>query len=301
MRRATLKTSRPLSKRGRGSWFRFAIVVCAFCSIGLAPAVGTAESLEEGLSDQAAEHYQNGRDAYENGKYTEAAEQLRKAYSLSPEPLLLYNLALAEWKGGDVEQARATALRASDEGLPDAIETRNSGRVAAFGRIATVRELVGDSEQRAKAERGAGGARGGGSRGRGRTPQRASRFGTPGWVGVGLLGAGAAGLGVAGWLDAEVSNAVNRARTQEARGNTDEAERIYNEEVEPKQTTGLVFLASGAALAVGGITMIVVDWTTGPSGERAGHRSETSEPAQVRPGVFFAPGGAGLQLQFRLP
>lgn len=264
-----------------------------------APASATAQSIEEDLSKQAEEHYERGRNFYKEGEYPDAAEELLKAYALSPEPLLLYNLALAEWKAGAIEQARATAIRASNEGLPKGVETRNSGRLAAFGVIAKSQTMTGstDTEPVDARDQKVRPTPGKGKRER---PTR-KRFGSLGWVGVGLLGGGATGLGAALWMDQQVADAVNRARAAEASGEPDKAEQIYSEEVEPRQTAGRILLGTGATLAAGGLTLMIIEWSTAPPAAPEDRASGGPEGRLLGTGVILTPDRVGIQFRLRVP
>lgn len=76
-----------------------------------APGEGPAEGLPEGLVLDPAEAdranaeaaYREGSDLYELGKYAEAVEQFQRAWELSKEEQLLYNLGQANWKWFDVD------------------------------------------------------------------------------------------------------------------------------------------------------------------------------------------------------
>lgn len=75
------------------------------------PGSGPAEGLPEGLVLDPAEAdranaeaaYREGSDFYEVGKYAEAVERFQRAWELSKEEQLLYNLGQANWKWFDVD------------------------------------------------------------------------------------------------------------------------------------------------------------------------------------------------------
>lgn len=75
------------------------------------PDAGPAEGLPEGLVLDPAEAdranaeaaYREGSDFYEVGKYAEAVERFQRAWELSKEEQLLYNLGQANWKWFDVD------------------------------------------------------------------------------------------------------------------------------------------------------------------------------------------------------
>jgi len=53
----------------------------------------------------AKEHFINGQEYYEQGRYKEAVEEFQKAYDLDPRPLLLYNIAQAYEKLGNLPKS----------------------------------------------------------------------------------------------------------------------------------------------------------------------------------------------------
>lgn len=92
---------------------------------------------------RARELYEQGDEAYANGRYDDAISAFREAYSLSARPLLLYNLANAQERAGYLEDAVASLERYQ----PDASAEE---REEVANRIAAMRERI--EQQRAQAE-----------------------------------------------------------------------------------------------------------------------------------------------------
>jgi len=93
----------------------------------LAPATGRAQFTSGAADQRALQLYEQGDQAYAEGRYEDAANAFVAAYRLSPRPLLLYNLANAYERLGRYEQA----VQSLEQYLPDApideravIETR---------------------------------------------------------------------------------------------------------------------------------------------------------------------------------
>lgn len=72
-----------------------------------APAEAPAEAATEGpalsAQEQAAQFFNEGREAFRDKKFRTAADKFRAAYNLDPAPILLYNLARAAEEMGDPE------------------------------------------------------------------------------------------------------------------------------------------------------------------------------------------------------
>jgi tetratricopeptide (TPR) repeat protein len=80
-------------------------------ALALSPALALAAPptapppTQEESSARAVELYEESARAYKAGEFDEAARLVFEAYTLSPRPVLLYNLARAHEKGGHVEEA----------------------------------------------------------------------------------------------------------------------------------------------------------------------------------------------------
>lgn len=248
------------------------------------------------LSKQAQAHYERGQDAYDRGDFDTAADELRKAYSLASIPLLLYNISLAEWRGGNLEAAVATALRARRSGLPEHVRPRNEARLSAFTAVASARDVA--SQVGAIPEVVDGGRAGGQTT----TPTKGQGgvgLETLGWIGVGLVGGGSATLGGAFWFDRRVGEAVDRMERARRRDERAEANRILREDVRPDQTIGRILLLSGTALAATGTGLIVYD-LAGRSDDAYDSSRSPGRGAPVGPRVRLGPSvePVGVRVEF---
>lgn len=68
-----------------------------------APAEAAAETPALSAQEQAAQFFNEGREAFRDKKFRTAADKFRAAYNLDPAPILLYNLARAAEEMGDPE------------------------------------------------------------------------------------------------------------------------------------------------------------------------------------------------------
>ncbi len=71
----------------------------------LAPRAGRAQPGVPSEEDEAREHYSKGKTQYDLGAYDQAIEEFKRAYELSKQPLLLFNIAQAYRLKGDCAQA----------------------------------------------------------------------------------------------------------------------------------------------------------------------------------------------------
>ena len=75
--------------------------------------------------DRALKLFEDSDKAYKAGKFEKAAELLREAYGLYPEPLLLYNLGRAQEGLGDAKGA----IESYERYLKDAKQIKDRGAI----------------------------------------------------------------------------------------------------------------------------------------------------------------------------
>jgi len=86
----------------------------------LAQQPGDPEPPENPTEAEAQRRYHNGRQLYEEGRYSEAVVELEAALALDPdEPVLLYNLALVQEKLGHYDEAIGALRRMLQGEIPD--------------------------------------------------------------------------------------------------------------------------------------------------------------------------------------
>lgn len=101
----------------------------------IALAVGSVAYADDNRA-RALKLFEDSNKAYKSGQFEDAAELLRKAYALHPEPLLLYNLGRAQEGLGD----RKGALESYERYLTEAKQVDDRGAIER--RIATLREQL---------------------------------------------------------------------------------------------------------------------------------------------------------------
>lgn len=231
------------------------------------------------VSDEAEAHYQRGVKLYQEGSYDRASEELREAYSLTPAPMLLYNISVAEWRSGDLEAALSAGYRASSEGVPEAIAPKLSARLRAFESVRSGRRVAGNQgragDRAPRTDRSGG--RGGG-------------LGTQGWIGVSLAASGVAALGGAFGIDRHLKSESEEFERAAARGDGETYARKY-EQLVRRQRTGLVLLGAGALAASTGAALLIAD----ASGEsEASDRDRRAATFSLAPGIR----GGTLRIEF---
>lgn len=99
-----------------GSWRWLGLAMLA---LGIAISSGTAEAQTDADDARARGHFEAGASYYEQSRYEEAAREFEEAYSLSPRPALLWNVANAHERLGDLEAAIAALERYLGHDVPD--------------------------------------------------------------------------------------------------------------------------------------------------------------------------------------
>ena len=111
-----------------------ACMLASICGIGSARAQEAPRG-ELVTVERAHELYQRGLAAYQIGDYEVAVNAFLASWSMYEDPRLLYNLSLAYWKLGKLDQAIATATRVIDADVEQDVRVRSHARRAAFETI----------------------------------------------------------------------------------------------------------------------------------------------------------------------
>lgn len=105
----------------------------------------SGQAYAENNRDKALKLFEDSNKAYKSGKFEQAAELLRKAYTLFPEPILLYNLGRAQEGLGDPKGA----LDSYERYLKEAKQVDDRGAIER--RIETLKAEIAKQEADAKA------------------------------------------------------------------------------------------------------------------------------------------------------
>jgi len=218
----------------------------------LALVVALTASAHADDRDKALKLFEDSNQAYKSGKFEEAADLLRKAYSLFPEPLLLYNLGRAQEGLGDpqgaidsYERYLSEAKQIDDRG---AIERRIATLKAQIEKEADEKRRRAEDEERRKREEEER-RRQAALQVDNRTPL--TKYGP--WVTMGT-GAAIFGTGLVFGLRASAKHDDAVA----APGQADAAE--LQASAEHAATVANVLLIVGGVVTVGGVTWKVLQW-----------------------------------------
>src|ERR1043165_974907 len=99
----------------------------------------------DGNRDKALKLFEDSNKAYKSGKFEEAADLLKDAYQLFPEPILLYNLGRAQEGLGDPK----AALDSYERYLKEAKQVDDRGAIER--RIETLKAQIAKQEEDANA------------------------------------------------------------------------------------------------------------------------------------------------------
>lgn len=260
--------------------------------VGSLPTPALAQSAAQ--EARAKELFENGKILYEEGQYDEAVVAWKAAYDLSPQPLLLFNMANAYERLGRYTEAldalnRYRALAPAEE--RDTLERRIRN---IEDRLAELREraatgstsdpLMDATGSQMTITTSGSKSRGGGGGGEARPPHPA---------GVILIGVGAGGLAAGAVLGTLARQERAEAEALCVASGDDllcpaEAKEYIDRDRNLSLGGDIAFIAGGAALGAG-VIILVVDAVTGGDGGSA--------HLQLQPS--FGPDGGAVTLTGR--
>lgn len=212
----------------------------------------------QALAQTAQEHFDKGAEWYAGGEYSKAIVEFLKGYNLEPNAMFLYNISLSYAKLANFEEALNYAERARTEsGMPDEVQVRNDGRIAAlrtrFHTIDAARHLgqVAAEPPQESPE-----------------PESKSGFGALGISGVVLSVAGLGLVGGAWVVNSDVETNLDALKAEANGGDRAEFDRLKTQ-VEDDQSLGQILLLSGLGLTAVGVTMVALDLSDDDEPRRA--------------------------------
>jgi len=252
-----------------------------------APERGYAKPEAPQLSGKTAELYHAGQVLYAEGNYEAAVRKLRRAYRQNAHPMLLYNLALAQWRAGRLSEALESARLLDESSLPKVTTVKKRALVRGLEVRERV-ETVADRTAAATAEEAK-------SRSESQPAPRAEqtdekersrlspRVRRERWAGGLLLGVGGLALGGTIWIDRRLAGLFEDYRRAGRRGRPAEYRRLQTR-IEREQRVAVGVFAGGLA-AVGVGTYLAVR-----NGFGGGDRAESiTGVARERPGLVPVP------------
>ena len=215
--------------------------------------------------DSAQVHFEKGAALYYDGRYSEALVEFQLAQAADSNPLFLMNIALVQWRLDHLGAAIDAAERAARSPDLDAkLASQNSARTWAWrvtltARDATRNEAVTITQPGTRELASARAAT--------EVPPAAVREeprrnrGPLLWLGMTAAGVGTAALG--GWGVMEVTLTADFRALQDARdaGNAAQYE-VVGARIQRRQAIAKPLLLGGGALALTGLTMLLVNGLT---------------------------------------
>jgi hypothetical protein len=227
------------------------------------PRTASAQSGDRAISESARQDYEAGVEHYENQRYDAAASAFRRAYALTPAPILLYNISLAEWRSGNIDDAKTAALRASQGDVPDEIRTKLQAKLAGYDVIEQTGRMVGGLPSQRPESPQSKSANPNDSHAPSATkptptPSEATMvepaYGALFWSGVGLATLSAASLTAGFVIDQQIGRDADKMGRPGGRSDTE-----ILADIEQNQRLGAPLLIAGGLGLVSGLTMIVFD------------------------------------------
>lgn len=262
------------------------IYLCAILVSGSVlgiPAAGVGQSTPD-VSDEAEAHYRRGTQLYEEGNYESAAEELRKAYSLAPAPMLLYNVSIAEWRAGALHSALTAAYRARAEGMPERMKPTIDARIRAFERLIAARDAATGLARRVNAEP----TQSAGETNRQPPPEsRRRRLGTSGWIGVSLAAVGLTSLTGAYSVDRQLASDAEEFERAASRGDA-AAYGHHLRNLRRRQRFGQILLGIGAVATATSAGFLIAEFSPNSrESERPGNENRLEFNLRLAPGQIF--------------
>jgi len=225
------------------------------------------------ISGEAADHYKRGRELYSSGDYAASARALRRAYDQAEAtyPLILYNIALAEWRAGQHTRALETARRADEADLPESVIDKNRAMIRGLETRRTA-ATVADAPQPTRRVSKPPDTEPPSPDPEPTDDGRAG-FGPGGWTGVGLATLGAASLGTAIWMDRRMARKFGDYRAAARHRRLDDYNRL-NRELKRDKRLGLALLGAGVVTTGLGVYLI----GTNASGSTTEATADSSAP-----------------------
>ena len=232
----------------------FASLCVALATLMATPAV--AEEPDEETLRRAAEHFEQGAEHFIEERYSRALLEFRRAHSLNPHPILLYNKAIAYMRLDNPREGYARALAARDMGgLGQEQEIRNLARIDGLGAVMSARGIADkiSADQLARQDDDDD-DQDDPSLPPIDTPEPASTMGALAWTGVGVAVLGTGLLGFAGVTHLRLNSSIDDYQATE----NPEQWEVLRREIEGSQRQGQIALISGSAALVAGLSLFFI-------------------------------------------
>lgn len=284
-----------------------ALLGASLIALLLVLSAANAFAQDSGSGEKAEAYYNKGVNAFFNKEYSLAITYFQRANALDPNPVVLYNISLAQSRLGNAAEALSASVKADEmEGLPADTLLKNKARMHGYRLIIRAEKLA--DAQAAKAiaqaealkaeEAGAPEAElseedvfGGDAFDSQDMPD--AGMGVLGWAGIGTAGVGVAALVASGVLSVMLSDDLDSYESARVAGEYDRA-RGLQDTINDRQSLGQIMLYSGAGLLALGGALWAVDYFGGSETKESG--DTLSQPTL---GGSVGASGASVQANWR--
>lgn len=274
----------PITRSRRRPPRSSALLIAALLTLAIPTSRAFAE--EPSNEELAEAYYEQGVEAFFNKNYSLAITYLQRAHALDPDPVVLYNISLAQSRLGNTREALRAALQADEMGqMPEDTAIKNSGRIRAFQLQIAAEELaqaLAPPEEAPDLQ-----AQITPPPSTTTLPEQKPVFSPLGWAGIGTAGVGALAIAGAGAFSLVVSNQIETYNSARQDGDYQQAAALHDQ-IGDRQLMGQILLYSGAGLFTLGATLWTIDFF---GNAKADKPDQLSLSAQARPD------GATLQLR----
>ena len=223
-----------------------ALTMCVLSCVVIADPAPASAQEDLASVERAHELYQRGLAAYQIGDYEVAVNAFLASWSMYEDPRLLYNLSLAYWKLGKLDQAIATATRVVEADVEPGVHLRTHARRAAFRTILNAQSAASEVSRAHDGEvRDIDVAS---------SPRRGGPWRWVPWTTAAVtLGA----VGGAAVVDRQIAATATKMKLAEA-GNDRTRAVALHAEIERRQLVGRVLLATVAVGATATVVLFVI-------------------------------------------
>ena len=241
----------------------FARLFAFICFFSIALVTSPVAAQED--RERAKELYNEGAEAYYKQEFPVAIMKFKTGYDLDPDPMFLYNIALAYGRLGNYDEAFEYSERAAKDGLPEDASLKLGARLAAWSTVESSLDVVDDITAPDEGECSSDDDCVDGESCSAENicvaiPEAPPAEGLSGvgWAGVGLTTIGVGLVVGAVILDLGLDDDFEAYDQAVADGDTATANQL-KDDIESTQSTGKILLYAGIGSAVVGGGLLVYD------------------------------------------
>ena len=225
------------------------------------PPTAQAQDSKAERAKKAKKSFDEGMEHYVEEDYSKAIVDFKRAHSLYPSSMLLYNMAMARMRSGQPKQAAETARKALDfdgKRLPEKSRTQAQAVVAGGDIVIRAHEMAGSQRARASAKQQGEGSGGQSQVADPGVDSGGGAMGALGWTGVVTGTIGVAGLGTMPILSSQYQSEVDELERLSTQGSRQQF-LDQQQQVESTRQTGQLLTYGAPALTAVGAGLVALD------------------------------------------